>query len=302
MTGLPSISVIAHDLGAPEIKDDRCAAWFRGGKNPRSLKLDDEKGAWFDFGQQQGGGIVRLVDIALGVDRREAAAWLQRKYGLKPDPAMRSRSSYRPRAVLQKTEENDQRNVERALSLWAETEPLPGTIGADYYARRGLSADRLEHAVRFHPRSPFGGERHSCVVALLRDVETDEPRGIHRTAITGDGRKIDRKMLGRSGNGAVKLTPDADVTMGLGIAEGVETALSVVQSGWTPVWAALSAGSIKQFPVLPGIEHLTIWADHDEAGLNAARACAERWSTSGASATIRYPEATKADFNDRGQQ
>ena len=69
MTGLPSISVIAHDLGAPEIKDDRCAAWFRGGKNPRSLKLDDEKGAWFDFGQQQGGGIVRLVDIALGVDR-----------------------------------------------------------------------------------------------------------------------------------------------------------------------------------------------------------------------------------------
>ena len=92
MAGLPPITVIARDLGAPGLKDGRCAAWYRGGKNPRSLKLDDAKGCWYDFGQQQGDGIIRLVEVALGVDRREAVEWLRRQYQLgKPDSGMRQR-------------------------------------------------------------------------------------------------------------------------------------------------------------------------------------------------------------------
>jgi hypothetical protein len=100
------------------------------------------------------------------------------------------------------------------------------------------------------------------------------PCGIHRTFLNADGSKRERKMLGRQG--VVRLTPDEDVTHGLGICEGVEDGLAVL-ADWAPVWAATSAGAIERFPVLPGIEFLTIFADNDGPGLRAAQACAERW-------------------------
>ena len=50
--------------------------------------------------------------------------------------------------------------------------------------------------------------------------------------------------------GVIRLTPNEEVTHGLGISEGIEDGLSVLLSGWSPVWAAASAGGIKTFPVL----------------------------------------------------
>jgi hypothetical protein len=79
-------------------------------------------------------------------------------------------------------------------------------------------------------------------------------------------------MLG--GAGVIRLVPEEDVATGLGLAEGIETALAVMQrAGWSPVWAANSAGAMDRFPVLPGIESLTIFADADGAGIKAARGC-----------------------------
>jgi putative DNA primase/helicase len=109
----------------------------------------------------------------------------------------------------------------------------------------------------------------------MTDPVTGTPRGIHRTFLNPDGTKRERKML--SNAGAVRLSPDEDVTLGLGIAEGVEDALAVLLSGWAPVWAATSAGEIDRFPVIHGIEHLTIFADADAAGIRAAENCAARW-------------------------
>ena len=59
----------------------------------------------------------------------------------------------------------------------------------------------------------------------MTDPVTNEPTGIHRTFLNPDGKKIERKMLGRQG--VVRVTPDEDVTYGLGIAEGVEDAIAV---------------------------------------------------------------------------
>jgi len=44
------------------------------------------------------------------------------------------------------------------------------------------------------------------------------------------------------------VVPDEGVTAGLGLAEGIETALAVMQrAGWSPVWAATSAGAMDRF-------------------------------------------------------
>ena len=99
----------------------------------------------------------------------------------------------------------------------------------------------------------------ATVIALMRHPMTDTPCGIHRTFLNEDGTKHERKMLGRQG--MVKLTPDEDVTLGVGIAEGVEDGLAVLLSGWAPIWGATSAGALAKFPIFHGIESLTVFAD-----------------------------------------
>ena len=71
------------------------------------------------------------------------------------------------------------------------------------------------------------------MVCPIRDIHTDEVIGCHRTYLAEGGAKADvdhpKKVLGRIIGGAIKLTPDEDVTGGLGICEGIETGLSILR-------------------------------------------------------------------------
>jgi hypothetical protein len=144
------------------------------------------------------------------------------------------------------------------------------------------------------------------MLGLMRDIITDEPKAIHRTALRADGTaKADfpglgnaKRMLGPAKGAALKLAAHTDVTDGLGIAEGVETALTIIYAGWQPVWACGSAGAIQSFPILSGIESLTIFADGDRAGVAAAAACQTRWANSGLECRILAPPDEGADWND----
>ncbi len=130
------------------------------------------------------------------------------------------------------------------------------------------------------------------MVALLIDGLSGEPRGIHRTFLRPDGagKAEGRAKLMLGGSGIVRLVDDQDVGVALGIAEGIETSLAVMQlAGWRPVWSCGSAGGIAGFPVLPGIETLTIFADPGEAGEEAAVKCAARWAEAGREVEILLP-------------
>lgn len=187
--------------------------------------------------------------------------------------------AHEPRATklsLRKTtdEADDRERVERikrAQALWAQTVPLAGTLGHKYLTEiRGLKIDNLnlEHVLRWH-------ERHRMMIALMTDPLTKEPRGIHRTFLDAEGNKLERKMLGPQG--VIRLSPDEQVTQGLGICEGIEDGLAILLSGWAPIWAATCAGAIQRFPLLAGIEALTIFQDDDHAGRAAAIKCAKTW-------------------------
>lgn len=195
-----------------------------------------------------------------------------------------------------------------ALAIWNEAPHPRGTPVETYLARRGLTLpdEAAGEAIRFHPACPFGLARVPCMVALVRHVQTNEPRAIHRTAITEAGQKfavngLDRMTLGPIGGGAVKLTDDADVTLCLGIGEGIESTLSLrlaVEFGASPVWALLSAGQVAAFPVLAGIESLWIAVDHDDAGIKAAREGSARWRRAGREVFRVTPRVAAADLND----
>jgi len=104
----------------------------------------------------------------------------------------------------------------------------------------------------------------------------------------------------------IRLWPDEAVEQGLVIGEGVETVLGaatrVMYRGTLlqPAWAVCSANNLGNFPILPGIEALTVLVDHDAGGTgqNAAAECAARWSAAGREVTRLTPNTVGADFND----
>jgi hypothetical protein len=122
------------------------------------------------------------------------------------------------------------------------------------------------------------------------------PRERHRRG----GDKIGRMVLGPKDGAAVKLSPNDSVTMGLTIAEGVETALSGIQLGWRPAWSVSDAAGIAKFPVLPGVEALTILVDNDESGTGQRRAieCSDRWTKAGREVLRVIPRRSGDDLND----
>ena len=116
---------------------------------------------------------------------------------------------------------------------------------------------------------------------------------------------LPRNPVSSSLPGVLPLVQDAEVTLGLAVAEGLETALSVIRAGF-PCWACIDAGNLAVLPVLPGIEALTILVDHDKpnpktgkrTGPAAAERCAGRWAAAGVEVRTWLSANEGEDFND----
>jgi len=70
--------------------------------------------------------------------------------------------------------------------------------------------------------------------------------------------------------------------------------------GFAPAWCVGSAGAIRVFPVLPGIECLTILVDNDKNGKgpDAAAECSARWTAAGREVARIIPRVQGRDMAD----
>jgi hypothetical protein len=202
-------------------------------------------------------------------------------------------------------EESDQEKTKRALRIWDEASEVNDTLAEQYLRRRGLELPDDDHALRYYSPCPFAGATYPAMIALFRDVLTDEPKAIHRIALGPGGILIAKRMLGRVAGCAIKLDADENVELSLSIGEGIETMIAARMRGFRPAWALGSAGAIKQFPVLAGIGALTIMVDNDEADHNGRRAgpdaaaeCSARWTAAGREVRRIVPRRTGHDMAD----
>jgi putative DNA primase/helicase len=213
-----------------------------------------------------------------------------------------------PQRERKPIEEMPANNREPALRLWCRALEPRGTLVAAYLRNRCLELPReaANEAIRFHPDCPFGpGSARPAMVCLVRNIVSNEPQGLHRTALAPNGTAIKRDgktfrmSLGTIAGGAIKLDPDEDVTQGLCIGEGVETCLAGRQMGLQPVWSAVNTGGVANFPVLPGVDGLHIFKENDAEGQSAkaVEACARRWYGAGRDVIIVEPDTAK-DLND----
>jgi hypothetical protein len=193
--------------------------------------------------------------------------------------------------------------LERGAQLWQVAISIRGTL-AERYLRETRKLDltmlpNIDEVLRFHPKCPFDGTRYPCVLALFRDVETDEAAGIHRIALTAGAEKIGRRMLGSWPRPrAIKLRPIGEKLL---IGEGIETTIGGgMKVGWdSALWACGSASAIEKLPLISGVTELAILVDRDGHGIgvNSARACANRWC-SARKVTLLTPRQDEKDFND----
>jgi putative DNA primase/helicase len=242
-----------------------------------------------------------LVHSFCGDDWRECRDYVKGKLGLRePKTAPR-----RPSPTRESITSSKPNNAALAVRLWREAGDIRGTLAEAYLRGRLLELPEgdCSRLMRFCPSCPFGQEWHPALIALIRNIETNAPQAVQRTALNPDGTAVKRNgktfrmTLGPMAGGAVKIDDDADVTHGLCIGEGLETCLAAHQLDLRPVWAALGTSGIASFPVLPGIEGLTILAEAGDRSKKASKECGLRWHAAGREVIVNY-SLSGSDLND----
>lgn len=269
-----SLRSIADTLGGDVISNRYVLCPGPGhSRNDRSLKVKFKSDGTFS------------VTSFASDDWRECKDYVRQRLGL-PSDWQRHDNDDATVIHLRERDDDEPARIRTALQRWKNAIPIAGTLAERYLASRGLTYNG--DAIRYR-------ENDRTMVALMTDIITAEPTGVHCTYLDRDGHKTERKMRGRAGGAVVRLSDDADVNHGLAIAEGIETALA---TGFTPIWSCLSAGTMERFPVLAGIECLTVFADNDASGtgIAAAKSCAERWHQARREAVIRIPVEVGVDY------
>jgi putative DNA primase/helicase len=287
-----------------------------GNRGSLAVAIDGPKAAqWYDHENGEGGDLIDLIRRERCSSFRDSITYVEELVGTAPlprhpatSPASKQISSYELNAI------------ERALHLWREGLPIGDTPAAAFLNWGGVleaAVELGEETLRFHPDCPFGeGTRHPCMLALMQDISSNEPRAVQRTALTQAqmraisrttfaefkkvGGKVSRMTLGPLTGTAIKLSCDEDVTLGLAIGEGTETVLAAMRLGFRPAWALGGTSGVKNFPIVSGIESLTILVDNDAsgAGQRAAQECSKRWIDAGREVFRAVPNHSGDDFND----
>lgn len=198
------------------------------------------------------------------------------------------------------------------------TAPARMYLTARCLSMRGISSE----ALRYAPSLPYHDEEGNKVgdfpalVAAIRDVD-GEIVTLHRIYLSDSGSKA--RLPGNSATKKMMPVPQGLEVTGcavqlsgpavggvIGIAEGIETALSVQRATGMPTWAAVSAVLLERFEVPEGVHTVVIWADKDvsKTGECSAEVLRARLEAEGIRAHVLLPRmpipgaAKSVDWND----
>ena len=191
-----------------------------------------------------------------------------------------------------------------ALRIWRDAQPLRASPAKAYLESRGILA--ASPALRFHPRTPLGPKgRARFLPAMIAAVSLDEgPIAIHRTFLSTEASgkaafEKPKRALGALGEAAVRLF--APVSGKLGIAEGIESAMSAYALTGIPVWATLGNERFGLVSVPESVTELHLFVDHDAGGELAASRALAAYARDARTIHVRKPSSRDTDWNDELQ-
>ncbi|CAG4889442.1 DUF7146 domain-containing protein [Paraburkholderia gardini] len=248
----------------------------------------DGRGSWFcsKCGAGDGFSLLRKLN---GWSFAEAAREVERVLGISKQDA--------PRQEF--TDEQKQQALRRVYSQSRAV--VHGDLVWTYLNGRTGIVD-IPNTIRMHPSLRYdAGQAYPAMLALVT-MPDGKPSTMHRTWLDGNGGKapVDepkKVMAGTIKTGAIRLAPMAEC---LGLAEGIETALRASVLFAMPVWAAISAGGMRDWEAPEGLRHLIVFGDNDEnfTGQTAAYSLANRLSLKGIKTEVRIPAKTGTDWCD----
>ena len=258
------------------------------GKDRYRFDNKDSRGSWFcsKCGAGDGFSLLRKLN---GWSFAEAAREVERVLGISKQDA--------PRQEF--TDEQKQQALRRVYSQSRAV--VTGDVVWTYLNHRTGIVD-VPNTIRLHPSLRYdAGQAYPAMLALVA-MSDGKPSTMHRTWLDGKGGKapVDepkKVMAGTIKTGAIRLAPMAEC---LGLAEGIETALRASVLFSLPVWAAISAGGMRDWEAPEGLKHLIVFGDNDEnfTGQNAAYSLANRLSLKGIKTEVRIPTKTGTDWAD----
>jgi putative DNA primase/helicase len=283
---LPSFGITSRYLTGKNGPCPMC-----GGKDRWRFLDTNGDGTWICNNCGGDSGTVLLMKY-LGMPFRDLAPQIEALIGIE-----------QPRPVLPK---RDDRRIRASLNaMWSEATPIRRGDPVDQWLRyRRVGLDVYPGSLRLAERLPYYDKpRISRWPAMLGLVSGPDgsPASIHRTYLTKQGFKapVDspRKLYSSIPKGsAIRLTLPAAI---LGIAEGIETALSTSKMFGVPTWSVLCAHGIETFEPPPQVSHLIIFADNDASGVGqkAAHTLAAQLADR-IRVDVRIPEQPNTDWND----
>lgn len=204
-----------------------------------------------------------------------------------------------------KEERPDQDKREAMNRLWASAAHVQASdpVGRYLFSRCRISV--FPPVLRYGERVRYQAEPttwHPAMIAMIHGAD-GKPAILHRTYLTKDGRKAvveapRRLMPGSVPKGcAVRLAPHAGT---LGIAEGIETALSAAAIFGVPCWAAVNANMLANWVPPADAKEIIVFGDNDESftGQQAAFTLAHRLRSQGLAARVEIPATSGTDWND----
>ena len=267
---------------------------FHDDKTP-SFSINIEKGTYHCFGCGARGDIINLYAKLNNITDAEAIKEMKDKYLNKPYA----------KDAASKPKENDlykkQKAVQQMQYIWESAES-EAEIVKRYLKGRGIyGVNPLPDNLRF-------SKEHNAMIAKVVDKNSNL-RAIHKTILqkTDDKVKRGEKLFEKNSQAkgcAVHFDEPTDV---LGVAEGIETALSVKEAlPDMPMWAALSASFMDSLDIPDTVKKLYIFYDKDKsgAGRKAATKLATRYVPEGVEIYLIEPpmgipsDSKGVDFND----
>ena len=248
--------------------------------------------------------------LAITIEHDGGAVWVCHRCGFKGAVRNRGESVTRPTESPQTKRSQPEHYTTltpRWRDFWRDCRRITsGTVAAQYLRSRGCGLPPVDGDLRWHSECWHWPTqtRRPAMVGLITDAVTRAPLSLHFTFLRPDGTgkagtERDKLLLPkhRKAGGVIRLWPDDVVTYSIGLAEGIESALSLAHSH-RPVWCTVDAGNLAKLPVLHGIETVLVAVDSDRAGLKATRAFGETWSKAGKDVRLVIPERVGEDLND----
>lgn len=199
----------------------------------------------------------------------------------------------------------------KLIKCFAGMPDLKNTSAALYLQERGVFSLPAE-SVRFCENQPIrlsGVVQHFQAMWAIATDSKGKACYLHRTYLNGSKKAPipvpkkmnslqDDKYLDYAESVAIRMFPVAST---LGVAEGIETALSCKQIYNVNTWSTMNANHMTKFIAPKGVRHLIVFADTDwsATGHAAAFECANRNLMANNDVelvSVRWPDT--GDFND----